>query len=59
MNIAEAFVAEGKAKGKIEAWNNTRRTIELLEKGVKLEEVAQQTGLDFEMLQFFHQKITP
>ena len=62
MNIAEAFVAEGEArgeaKGKTEALNNTRRAIELLEKGVKLEEVAQQTGLDFEMLQFLHQKIT-
>jgi predicted transposase/invertase (TIGR01784 family) len=51
MNIAEAFVAEGEAN----ALNNTRQAIELMGKGVSLEEIAQQTGLALEMLQFLRE----
>jgi hypothetical protein len=59
MNIAEAFVAEGEARGKAEgeanALNNTRQAIELMGKGVSLQEIAQQTGLALEMLQFLRE----
>jgi len=43
--------AEGEAKGKAEALSATRRAIELLAKGIDLAEVAEQTGLEVEMLQ--------
>ncbi|MBY0544085.1 MAG: hypothetical protein K2Q14_00880, partial [Gammaproteobacteria bacterium] len=53
MNLRDVTKAEAKA----ETLDNTREAIELLEKGLPLEEVSKSTNINIEMLKFFRERI--